>query len=70
MYKNIFSVLFLSVAISAGASITNIEDSNSELSLLVHKTPTCGCCKMWVKHIEKNGFIANIKEHDDLLYLQ
>jgi len=70
MYKNIFSVLFLSFAISAGASITNIEDSNSELSLLVHKTPTCGCCKMWVKHIEKNGFIANIKEHDDLLEIK
>ena len=70
MNKNIFSVLFLSVAISAGASITNIEDSNNELSLLVHKTPTCGCCKMWVKHIEKNGFIANIKEHDDLLEIK
>ena len=70
MYKNILSVLFLTLSISAGSSITNIEDSNSELSLLVHKTPTCGCCKMWVKHIEKNGFIANIKEHDDLLEIK
>ena len=70
MNKNILSVLFLSLSISAGSSITNIEDSNSELSLLVHKTPTCGCCKMWVKHIEKNGFIANIKEHDDLLEIK
>ncbi len=70
MYNKIFSVLFLSVAISAGSSVTNIEDSNNELSLLVHKTPTCGCCKMWVKHIEKNGFIANIKEHDDLLEIK
>ena len=70
MYKNIFSVLFLSVAISAGASITNIEDSNNELSLLVHKTPTCGCCKMWVEHIKENGFIANIKDHDGLLEIK
>ena len=70
MNKNIFSVLFLSVAISAGASITNIEDSNNELSLLVHKTPTCGCCKMWVEHIKENGFIANIKDHHALLCLQ
>ncbi len=70
MNKNIFSVLFLSVAISAGASITNIEDSNNELSLLVHKTPTCGCCKMWVEHIKENGFIANIKDHDGLLEIK
>jgi hypothetical protein len=22
----------------------------------VYKTPTCGCCKLWVKHMEDNGF--------------
>ena len=24
--------------------------------VVVYKTATCGCCKDWVKHIEKNGF--------------
>jgi hypothetical protein len=69
MNKKILSLLFFSVAISAISS-SDIENSNSDISLLVHKTPTCGCCKMWVKHIEKNGFIANIKEHDDLLEIK
>ena len=66
MNKNIFSVLFLFVVISAGASITNIEDSNSELSLLVHKTPTCGCCKMWMEHLKMNGLKANTQDHENL----
>lgn len=22
----------------------------------VHKSPSCGCCKFWIKHLEANGF--------------
>ncbi len=46
------------------------EDSNRDVILSVHKTPTCGCCKMWVEHIKENGFIANIKDHDGLLEIK
>ena len=28
----------------------------------VWKTPTCGCCKDWVQHLEDNGF--EVKAHD------
>lgn len=28
----------------------------------VWKTPTCGCCKVWVKHLEKEGF--SVKAND------
>ena len=66
MNKNILSVLFLSVAISAGASITNIEDSNSELSLLVHKTPTCGCCSKWIEHLNMSGLKTSTQNHESL----
>ena len=41
---------------SAFAANTIDQDANTETRLLVHKTPTCGCCKAWVKHI-KNSFI-------------
>jgi len=26
------------------------------LSIRVWKSPTCGCCKDWIKHLEANGF--------------
>jgi len=26
--------------------------------ITVYKSPTCGCCTKWVKHLEKNGFIV------------
>ena len=28
----------------------------------VYKSPTCGCCKEWVKHLQANGF--SVKTHD------
>lgn len=28
----------------------------------VYKSPTCGCCKEWVKHLQANGF--SVKAHD------
>lgn len=28
----------------------------------VWKSPTCGCCKLWVEHLERNGF--SVKTHD------
>jgi hypothetical protein len=29
----------------------------------VWKSPECGCCKDWVKHLERNGFAVRV--HDD-----
>ena len=28
----------------------------------VWKSPTCGCCKVWVEHIEANGFTVKVHE--------
>lgn len=45
------SLLFL-------AKITNAADG------VVYKSPTCGCCGDWIKHMEKNGFeldVANVE---------
>jgi hypothetical protein len=32
------------------------------IAITVYKTPTCGCCKVWVKHLESNGFV--VTAHD------
>ena len=40
--------------------------SQNKFSLLVHKTPACGCCKKWVKHLEDNSFSMMIKDHQNL----
>ena len=32
------------------------------VAITVYKTPTCGCCKAWVKHLDANGF--KVTAHD------
>ncbi len=32
----------------------------------VFKTPTCGCCKMWVDHLAANGFDVEAEDLADL----
>lgn len=43
---------------------------NQQLSLVVHKSPTCGCCGAWVDHVKEAGFIADIVEDSDLQALK
>ena len=38
----------------------------SAQDITVHKTPWCGCCTGWVKHLEENGFSVTAVDHEDL----
>ena len=35
---------------------------SSRTPIVVYKTPTCGCCAMWVEHMRQNGFQPEV--HD------
>ena len=32
----------------------------------VYKTPTCGCCANWVKHLQDSGFVTQVTDLNDL----
>lgn len=34
--------------------------------LVVYKSPTCGCCEEWVKHMQANGFEVEVEQRRDL----
>ena len=34
--------------------------------IVVYKSPSCGCCKAWVTHVEENGFTAEVHDVDDV----
>lgn len=37
-----------------------------EPTLVVYKTPSCGCCRGWVKAMEASGFKVEVHDLDDL----
>jgi len=38
------------------------QSAQSKPQIEVWKSPTCGCCKDWIKHLEANGF--EVKTHE------
>jgi hypothetical protein len=34
--------------------------------VVVYKSPTCGCCKNWVSHLEKNGYTVEVRNQRDM----
>ena len=55
---------------SFGLSENHVKNSAFEEMLLVHKTPTCGCCKMWMKHAEESGMTVNSQDHQNLIRIK
>lgn len=35
-------------------------------TLRVHKTPTCGCCSVWIDHLKENDYTVVATDHNDL----
>ena len=35
-------------------------------TVIVYKTPTCGCCTKWVEHLQAAGFKVETQHRDDL----
>ena len=61
-----FNLIFIIFSISISSLEQEYSSSQNKFSLLVHKTPTCGCCKKWVKHLEANSFSPMIKDRQNL----
>ena len=70
VHKKYLSLLIVTLALSAESSQLNTQMTNPLMELIVHKTPTCGCCKMWVNHMENNGFAINTQDHQSLLKIK
>ena len=61
-----FNLIFIIFSISISSLEQGYSSSQNKFSLLVHKTPTCGCCKKWINHLKANSFSTMIKDHQNL----
>jgi len=41
-----------------------------DTTVVVYKTPTCGCCGKWVEHLQKAGFTVTVHDMNDLSYIK
>jgi hypothetical protein len=55
--------MLLGASLSLGSALASAE---AEHSIHVYKSPTCGCCTDWIKHLEDNGFEVDVSEVDNV----
>ncbi|PFG10858.1 MULTISPECIES: DUF411 domain-containing protein [unclassified Marinobacter] len=55
--------IILGASLSFGSALVSAE---TERNIHVYKSPTCGCCTDWVKHLEDNGFEVDVSEVDNV----
>lgn len=53
------------IACSAEAEESPAPETNALPLMVVHKTPTCGCCNAWVDHLRAAGFTVEAVDVDD-----
>jgi len=56
-------VLFAAAALSLAAAVP---PAAAQGPVTVYKSPTCGCCKLWVDHLAAAGFEVQVHERTDL----
>ncbi len=45
---------------------TENKNTASLATLKVYKSPTCGCCGIWVEHMQDHGFTTDVTDMDNL----
>ncbi len=54
------------IALLIATALAPLSARADEPAITVHKTPWCGCCGLWVEHLEAEGFEVDVHEHEDL----
>lgn len=49
-----------------GAALMLVSTAAHAATMIVTKSPSCGCCAEWIKHIEAAGFTVKVVNTNDL----
>ena len=58
--------LRVGLVIAALAAAPSFLAASAPALVTVYKSPTCGCCKAWVRHMQENGFAVEAHDVNDV----
>lgn len=61
-----FKLLTQGLLLVFGASSATMAVAGEMPKVDVYKSPTCGCCTLWVDHMKKSGFSVEIHEANNV----
>ncbi len=68
MRKRVLAAGLLGALISVGGIVIAQKPAPASQAYTVHvyKSPTCGCCASWVKHLEQHGFKTLVTDSNNV----
>ncbi len=66
MAKITIALLLLILLGSVAYSQSETPTTDENPTLQVYKSPNCGCCRLWVDHMQQNGYRMVLHNRDDL----
>lgn len=51
---------------SAAQAAAPVAAADTTPVMIVHKAPSCGCCGLWVEHMQRAGFNVEVRDTDDI----
>ncbi len=70
MVTAIFALTGCDGAQESRPSVEPTAAEQSDADMVVYKSPACGCCDLWIDHVEENGFsvaTVDIVEYDAIV---
>jgi len=66
MVRNTLALVVAGTVITVASAFIGVKPATKPVAIKVYKTPECGCCKAWVKHLRANGFVVETMDMPDL----
>ena len=65
--RHIFAAALTAALVSVGGSTLAQRGASGAAPMVqVYKSPTCGCCANWVKHLQQHGFKTQVTETENV----
>ena len=66
MMSRVLAIALVTAAISMTGAVRAQRPAPQGPTVEVFKSPTCGCCANWVKHLQDNGFATRVMDVENL----
>ncbi len=62
MKRILLGIALILAATASGWTLAGAQEAESGTVIDVYKTPTCGCCVIWVEHLREHGFTVTVTD--------
>jgi hypothetical protein len=60
------TLLIAAASVLVVSAVSSGQQKPKPIAMSVYKSPSCGCCSLWVDYMRKNGFDAKVQDVENI----